>query len=193
MSRVVWVYLRALGGGIGGNATLPSFPICRRHSQAVIQIGNDVTILNKLKENMAGIVHPTVLVAACRGAQLIIGNRVGISGAILYCTDKIVIEDDVGIGANVKIYDTDFHAIGFEARQTGRDEDVLHAPVVLCKGCWIGADALILKGTRIGERSIVAARAVVTRDVPPDTIVAGAPARVVGKVSEPPPTTLWQP
>jgi acetyltransferase-like isoleucine patch superfamily enzyme len=155
----------------------------------VIRIGHDVTILNKLKENLAGIVHPTVLVAASPGAELIIGNHVGISGAIIYCTEKIIIEDYAGLGANAKIYDTDFHPVAFEARKASGVANVAHAPVILGMGCWIGADAIVLKGTHVGARAVVAAGAVVTKDVPPDTIVAGVPARVVGKVpSVSPPT-----
>ena len=51
--------------------------------------------------------------------------------------------------------------------------------VVIEDDCWIGAVAVILDGVTIGERSVVAAGAVVTRDVPPHSLVAGVPARVV--------------
>lgn len=53
------------------------------------------------------------------------------------------------------------------------------APIVVGKDVWIGAHATILKGVTIGDGAIVAAGAVVTRDVPPNTIAAGVPARVV--------------
>ena len=52
-------------------------------------------------------------------------------------------------------------------------------PVTIGNDVWIGHGAVILKGVRIGDRSVVGARAVVTRDVPADTVVAGNPARVV--------------
>jgi acetyltransferase-like isoleucine patch superfamily enzyme len=52
-------------------------------------------------------------------------------------------------------------------------------PVVIEKGCFVGAQAMILPGVRIGERSFVAAGAVVTRDVPPNSLVQGIPARIV--------------
>jgi acetyltransferase-like isoleucine patch superfamily enzyme len=52
-------------------------------------------------------------------------------------------------------------------------------PVVLGDDVWIGADATILKGVTIGDRAIVGAGAVVTSDVPADTVVAGNPARVI--------------
>ena len=53
------------------------------------------------------------------------------------------------------------------------------APIVVGKDVWIGAHATILKGVTIGDGAIIAAGAVVTRDVPPNTIAAGVPARVV--------------
>ena len=57
--------------------------------------------------------------------------------------------------------------------------DMTAAPIVVGKDVWIGAHATILKGVTIGDGAIVAAGAVVTRDVPPNTIAAGVPARVV--------------
>ena len=57
--------------------------------------------------------------------------------------------------------------------------DMTAAPIVVGKNVWIGAHATILKGVTIGDGAIVAAGAVVTRDVPPNTIAAGVPARVV--------------
>lgn len=64
-------------------------------------------------------------------------------------------------------------------KRPGRRGDMTAAPIVVGKDVWIGAHATILKGVTIGDGAIVAAGAVVTRDVPPNTIAAGVPARVV--------------
>jgi len=58
-------------------------------------------------------------------------------------------------------------------------KSLICTPIVIKQKAWIGAAATILPGITIGENSVVAAGAVVTRDVPPNTIVAGVPARVV--------------
>lgn len=113
---------------------------------------------------------------------MIIGNHVGISGSVLYCMKEIVVEDCVLLGVAATVYDMDFHALGAEARRNHDAEHIAAAPVRICHDAWIGADAMILRGVTAGARAIVAARAVVTRDVPPDTIVAGVPARPVKRV-----------
>lgn len=85
----------------------------------------------------------------------------------------ITIDDDVLIGPNVSLV-TENHPTDPNDRKT-----VLLKPIVIERNAWIGAGATILPGVTIGENSIVAAGAVVSRDVPPNSIVAGVPAKVV--------------
>ena len=85
----------------------------------------------------------------------------------------ITVEDDVLIGPNVSLV-TENHPTDPSDRKT-----VLLKPIVLKRNAWIGAAATILPGVTIGENAIVAAGAVVSRDVPPNTVVAGVPATIV--------------
>lgn len=156
-----------------------SFPVCRRHPQASIEIGSNVVIQNKLDENLAGILHRCVFVANEPGAALRIGDHAGMSGVILYCTVSITIGNHVNLGAGARIYDTDFHPIDAQARRNKEASAIAKAPVTIEDDVWIGSNAIVLKGVRIGARSIVAAGAVVTKDIPPDTIVAGVPAQPI--------------
>lgn len=84
------------------------------------------------------------------------------------------------LAGGVHVQDQDGHPIDAAARAAGdpTPPEGIRA-VTIGDDVWIGAGAIVLKGVTIGSRSIVGARAVVTRDVPPDTIVAGNPARVV--------------
>jgi tetrahydrodipicolinate N-acetyltransferase len=112
------------------------------------------------------------------GGELRIGHATNVNGLT-----KILVAESVRIGSgctlswDVQILDHDFHAItvGGVTRPSTK-------PVVIGNRVWVGARALILKGVEVGNGSVVGAGAVVTRDVPPGTIVAGMPARVVGKV-----------
>jgi acetyltransferase-like isoleucine patch superfamily enzyme len=91
---------------------------------------------------------------------------------------KLVIEDEVLLGPNVLIVTSD-HGTG------GAGEPVRYQPsrcadVRLGHGCWIGANAVILPGVTIGAGAIVAAGAIVNKDVAPNAIVAGVPAKQIG-------------
>ncbi len=85
----------------------------------------------------------------------------------------ITIEDDVQIGPHVNLT-SENHPLDPADRKT-----LLLQPVIIRRNAWIGAGATILPGITIGENAIVAAGSVVSRDVPPNTVVAGVPARVV--------------
>jgi acetyltransferase-like isoleucine patch superfamily enzyme len=180
--RVARHYLVSRGVRCGPRLEMRSLPLCSRHPLAHIEIGADVIILNKLQENPAGIVHPTVLVASSPGARLKIGNHVGMSGAIIFCTNEITIEDYVSIGVDCRIYDTDFHPLDAGMRRVRDRTAIASAPVRMCEDAFIGARAVILKGVTVGARSVVGAGAVVTRDVPPDTVAVGVPARAVATI-----------
>jgi maltose O-acetyltransferase len=88
---------------------------------------------------------------------------------------EITIGDQVGIGQQVMILTTT-HEIGSATR---RSLNRYRLPVTIGDGCWIGARATILPGVVVGAGSIVAAGALVNRDVPANALVAGVPARVV--------------
>lgn len=96
-------------------------------------------------------------------------------GCFLELGAAITIDDLVGFGPQVMILTTT-HDVGPSGRRSGAPRSL---PVHIGKGCWIGARATILPGVTIGPGSIVGAGAVVTRDVPPNTVVAGVPAKVV--------------
>ncbi|MCV7065329.1 sugar O-acetyltransferase [Mycolicibacterium farcinogenes] len=86
----------------------------------------------------------------------------------------IDIGDDVMIGPNVCLL-TSGHPVGPAERRTG----ITSAPITIGRNVWIGTSALIMQGVTVGADAIVGAGAVVTHDVPPRTLVAGVPARVV--------------
>lgn len=110
--------------------------------------------------------------------SLTIGHGTNVNGfAKILVADRVTIGAGCTISWDAQILDNDFHPItvdGVEQPTTG--------PVVLGDGVWIGTSAIILKGVTVGAGSVVAAGAVVTRDVPPKSIVAGSPAKVVGTV-----------
>lgn len=111
--------------------------------------------------------------------RLRIGDRVFVNcGTVLLAVKEIVVGDDVAFANEVYIMDSNSH--GLEGG--GHVEAAVH----IGDGTWLGARAMVLPGVTIGKRVMVAAGAVVTRDVPDDVLVAGNPARVVRSLSYPP-------
>jgi acetyltransferase-like isoleucine patch superfamily enzyme len=105
------------------------------------------------------------------GAEIEVGDRTYVNRrAEILARQGVRIGADCAIAWDVMISDTDYHSID-DRPDTSRVE--------IGDGVWIGAGAKVLKGVTVGPGAAVAAGAVVTRDVPPRTLVAGVPARVV--------------
>ena len=113
------------------------------------------------------------------GKNITVGENVFIN-ACCHFQDHggVFIGDDCQIGHNV-VFATLNHFESPEKRKL-----TYPAPIRLERGVWVGSNATILQGVTIGEYSIVAAGAVVTRDVPPCTIVGGVPAKVIRHIEE---------
>ena len=117
------------------------------------------------------------------GAAIEIGEGAQLSGtSVTARSQRISIGRQVLLAPNCVIVDSDFHAPWPpEARATepGLERD---APVSIGDYVWIGMNCLILKGVSIGEGAMIGAGSVVTRDVPPFCLAAGAPARVLRRL-----------
>ena len=107
-----------------------------------------------------------------RGATISIGDGTYLNrNAEVVAAGSVRIGRDCKIARDVIIMDTDQHALP--------GSDLVVRPVEIGDRVWIGARAIVLKGVRIGHDAVVAAGAIVTRDVPPHSVVAGNPARVL--------------
>lgn len=107
-----------------------------------------------------------------------IGRRCKISSHTFIC-EGVTIEDQVFIGHNVAFVNDTFPRATSDSGELQTAADWVVEKTLVKKGASIGSGATILSNVTIGERSIVGAGAVVTRDVPPNVIVAGNPARVL--------------
>lgn len=108
------------------------------------------------------------------GGCLEIGNNIFINcGTSIVASAHVRIGNGCLIGRDVMVMDCDFH------RVADKTWDTTGSPIVLEDRVWLGNRVIVLKGVTIGHDAVVGAGAVVTRDVPPRTIVAGNPARAV--------------
>lgn len=112
------------------------------------------------------------------GENISIGKNVFVNHACTFMDrGSITIEDNVLIGPKVNLITTNHPINPAERRAT------ISQPIVIKKGAWIGVGATILPGVTVGENSIVAAGAVVSKDVPDNTIVGGIPAKVIKSIT----------
>ena len=112
-----------------------------------------------------------------------VGRRCKISSHTFIC-EGVTIEDDVFISHNVTFINDPYPRATNEGGQLQTEKDWVCIPTIIKKGASIGSSVTLLCGVTVGERAIVGAGSVVTKDVPPGTIVAGNPARILRKVGE---------
>jgi len=112
------------------------------------------------------------------GRFISIGKNVFINHACSFLDmGGIMIEDDVMIGPKVNLI-TENHPLNPAERRS-----MVCAPILIRRNAWIGAGATILPGVTIGVNSVVAAGAVVAKDVPDNTVMAGVPAQVIKSIN----------
>lgn len=113
------------------------------------------------------------------GVDISVGRNVFVNqNCTFYDLGGLDIADDVMIGPNVSIITT-----GHPIEPSQRRACVIAKPIVIQRNVWIAAGATIIGGVTVGENAVVAAGSVVTRDVPPNTLVGGNPARVIRSIA----------
>jgi acetyltransferase-like isoleucine patch superfamily enzyme len=157
----------------------------RRHLRSATHLGHRVTLHGHPKVVNQGTMTigervrfdstlSTLELVSLQGGHLEIGDNVFINcGSSLVASTHVKIGDDCLIGRDVMIMDTDFHRVEDKAW------DVSGKPIVIEARAWIGNRSIVLKGVTVGHDAVVAAGSVVTRDVPPNSVVAGVPAKVI--------------
>lgn len=168
------------GVKIGNSLRVKGFMKINVTRRGKVIIGNGFRVNSGNKYNLIGRQQKTILWVE---GSLSIGNNVGISSTAIICNHSISIGNNVIIGGNTVIYDTDFHSLDPDLRNSNEDKkNAKKRPVVILDNVFIGAHSTILKGITIGANSVVGACSVVTRDIPPNEIWAGNPACFIKKI-----------
>jgi acetyltransferase-like isoleucine patch superfamily enzyme len=147
-------------------AKFSSFRVMRA-AQAAIRWNRWHSLLADLGGD--SVIYPSVVIHSPGTVR--VGRNVAIAEFVhMWGGGGISIGDNVMIASGLTLT-SQTHGPGLTARRSN-----IEAPIVICDNVWIGAGAIVLPGVRIGEGSVIAAGAVVTRDVPPLVIVGGVPA-----------------
>lgn len=152
-----------------------------------IRIGNNVTIRSGFLSNLIGLYCRTIITSRGPEARIEIGDHVGISGATIYARKGIYIGDNTCIGGNCKILDNDFHPLDALTRnellsdmERGGDSVLIPTKEIrIGKNCFIGCNAIILKGTILEDGCVVGAGSVVSGKFKENSVIVGNPARTI--------------
>lgn len=167
---------------IGSNSKFFGKPILMLAKNSRLQLGQAGIFRSTLKTNVLGVSHPVIFATVRQGAELVVGDSVGISGGSICAAKSISIGHGTLIGANSTIVDTDFHPLTATERYTNASAGK-SAPVVIEENVFIGMGCLILKGVTIGKNSVIGAGSVVRTSIPPNVIAAGNPCVVVKQLN----------
>lgn len=143
-------------------------------------VRNDGTMMIGERVRIVGTIVPVELYAGPGGA-LVIGDQTFINyGCSIAALERIEIGPRCNIGTYVIIMDNDFHRLEPERR----NETPPSAPVIIEENVWLGARVTVLRGVRIGAGSVIGANSVVVKDIPPRSIAAGSPARIIRSLDD---------
>ena len=168
-------FFRARGVKFGSNMTV--FGSIKVINKGSITIGDNFMFvsgesISPISSNLQGSIYVE------DGGVVSIGNNVGMTSTRMWIAKGLTIGDNVKVGANVLLMDTDTHQLNYLERRQGVGQ-IKSAPITIEDDVWIGAQCIILKGVTIGARSVIGAGSVVTKDIPSDCIAAGNPCKVI--------------
>jgi len=180
----MWIpkYLAIRGIMIKGRCTVIGLPIVELRELCTISIGSGAMLISRSFATALGVSHPIILRAISPGASIHIGDRVGISGGSICAAKSVAIGEDSLLGADAIISDTDFHGLSPDLRRDPLAHVRSARAVTVGRNVFIGTRSIILKGSNIGDNSVIGAGSVVTGDIPPNVIAAGNPCRVIRKL-----------
>lgn len=163
----------------GRDCLVYGFPLISVSKNGAVELGDRVVMCSSSTYTALGVSRKIIIRTVLPNAKVSIGDDTGLSGTVICSAKSILIGKRCLIGSDVKIFDTDFHAISPEGRRYKPISDAVSAPVVIEDDVFIGAGVMVLKGSHIGRGSVIAAGSVVSGIIPPMVICGGVPARVL--------------
>lgn len=176
-------FSRIHGLTLGRGVQIIGTPIIDVRNGGSIVVEDFVTLNSRNQGYHINMHSPVKLFADKPGAVIRIGAESRIHGSCLHAFAGITVGRRCLIAANCQIIDSSGHDVCLENPDERLNTQGNARPIVIEDAVWIGANSIILPGVHIGRGSVVAAGSVVTREVPPLTVVGGNPARVLRTIN----------
>ena len=173
ISIIERMFYRLKGVRLGNGIRFYGFCRLYRKEGSTITIGNRVQFVSSSYVNHIGLNRKCSISTEEPDSELIIGDGCGFSSTNIIAFKSIRIGNNVRVGANTVIMDSDFHLDDPRIKPA--------SPIVIDDNVWIGANVVVLKGVHIGENSVIGMNSVVTKDIPANCIAAGNPCKVLQK------------
>jgi acetyltransferase-like isoleucine patch superfamily enzyme len=152
-----------------------------------LEIGDDFHLVSEPKRS-AITLYGRGQFTVFPGAVIKIGNHVGLNGTAITSKCNVEIGSETIIGPNVVIVDSDFHNIWPPDSRWTTSSKEMDKEVKVGENVWVGMNSIILKGSHIGNNSVIGAGSVVSGEIPADCIAAGNPARFIRHLKDSPET-----
>lgn len=176
-------FFKPAGVDLAADVRLNGWPLFASYAGSSIVIGRGGVLCSEPSMTALGVRQPVIFRTLTGKARISVGRDCGFSGTTVVAATSITIGNNCMLGANVTIFDTDFHNVHSTTRRYEPvDWDAISAPVSIADNVFIGTGAIICKGVTIGENSVIGAGSVVTKSIPANSIAAGNPCRVLGEV-----------
>lgn len=173
--------MKMLSISFGAHFKISGKIIFQKSLKGEIIFGDNIHLISRFNSNLVGLYNPCVF-ETIKSGKILIQNNSSMSSVVISSMDQVIIGSNVKIGGNVKIFDHDFHSINYLDRR----EKLEKLNKVKCKkieigdDVFIGVNSIILKGVKIGAKSIIGAGSVVSIPIiPENSLVVGNPARIV--------------
>jgi len=177
------ILLKLHGVDFKKSPILYGYPIVSMSAMSSIILGEGVVLCSDARFTALGVARPVILRTLRPHARIAIGADTGMSGVVICAAVSIEIGKDCLLGADVQIYDNDFHKLAPDNRRhDDNPASIGSAPVIIEDNVFIGAGSKILKGVIIGRNSVIGAGSVVSKDIPANSIAAGNPAKFIAEL-----------
>jgi acetyltransferase-like isoleucine patch superfamily enzyme len=164
---------------VGANCKLRGIPLIHGWYGGRVTIEENVVLNSSNRGYHLNMFAPVKLFADKEGAEIVIGKNSRINGTCIHAMSRIQIGQNCLIAANTQIIDSNGHEIALDKTGTRTNTKDVARPIFIGDNVWIGANCIVLPGVSIGDGSVIAANSVVAKNIPPNVLVGGNPAKVI--------------